>query len=176
MGPADVLAVLRDLGDAGVQVWIGGGWGIDALLGQQSRPHDDLDLSLDVRDQATAIAALAAAGYAVVTDQLPVRLVLGDALGRRVDLHPVHFDATGAGVQIGFDGPLHYPRDGFARGTIDGQAVDCFSAALQLQFHTGYPPQAKDRRDMQRLAERTGIALPAALDDEAGATPETPGG
>jgi len=176
MGPADVLAVLRCLGDAGVAAWIGGGWGIDALLGQHSRAHDDLDLSFDARQQASAVAALAAVGYAVVIDQLPTRLVLGDDRGHRVDLHPVHFDAAGAGVQIGFDGPLHYPRDGFTRGTISGQPVDCFSAALQLRFHSGYPPQAKDRQDMQRLAEWTGISLPAALADETGRAPETPDG
>jgi lincosamide nucleotidyltransferase A/C/D/E len=105
-----------------------------------------------------------------------MRLVLGDDHGHRVDLHPVAFDAAGAGVQIGFDGPLHYPRDGFTRGTIDGQAVDCFSAALQLRFHSGYPPQAKDRQDMQRLAQRTGITLPPALADATGRTPETTGG
>jgi lincosamide nucleotidyltransferase A/C/D/E len=168
MGPADVLAVLRCLGDAGVRVWVGGGWGIDALLGEQSRVHDDLDLSLDARDQARAIAALEHAGYAVAEDQLPTRLVLGDRLGHRVDLHPVTFDPSGAGVQIGFAGPLHYPSDGFTHGVIGGEAVGCFTAVLQVRFHSGYAPQAKDRQDMRRLAQRTRIQLPPALGDEAG--------
>jgi lincosamide nucleotidyltransferase A/C/D/E len=39
----DVLAVLDRLGAAGVAVWLDGGWGIDALLGRQSRAHADAD-------------------------------------------------------------------------------------------------------------------------------------
>src|SRR5919202_2690629 len=168
MGPADVLAVLRCLRGAGVRAWVGGGWGVDALLAEQSRIHDDLDLSLDTRDQPRACAALAHAGYQIIEDQLPTRLVMSDRLGHTVDLHPVTFDASGAGVQIGFEGPLHYPSDGFTRGVIAGEEVDCFSAVLQLRFHSGYAPQEKDRRDMQRLARRTGVQLPPVLSDEAG--------
>lgn len=36
--------------DRGITVWLSdGGWGVDALLGEQTRPHNDLDLvvSLD---------------------------------------------------------------------------------------------------------------------------------
>jgi lincosamide nucleotidyltransferase A/C/D/E len=29
---------------AGLVVWLDGGWGVDALLGYRSRPHQDLDL------------------------------------------------------------------------------------------------------------------------------------
>jgi lincosamide nucleotidyltransferase A/C/D/E len=168
MGPGDVLAVLRCLRDAGVRVWVGGGWGVDALLGEQSRVHDDLDLSLDARDQARAMAALKHAGYTVVEDQLPTRLVLGDHLGHRVDLHPVTFEPSGAGVQIGFEGPLHYPSEGFTHGAIGGETVGCLTAALQVRFHSGYAPQEKDRQDMRRLAQRTGVQLPPALRDHTG--------
>ena len=168
MGPAEVLAVLRCLRQAGVRAWVGGGWGVDALLGEQSRMHDDLDLSLDTRDRSRACAALVRAGYQVIEDQLPTRLVMRDRLGHTVDLHPVTFDVSGAGVQIGFEGPLYYPSDGFTRGVIAGEEVDCFSAALQVRFHSGYAPQEKDRQDMQRLARRTGVQLPPALRDEAG--------
>jgi lincosamide nucleotidyltransferase A/C/D/E len=27
-----------------IEVWIDGGWGVDALVGRQTRPHEDLDL------------------------------------------------------------------------------------------------------------------------------------
>jgi lincosamide nucleotidyltransferase A/C/D/E len=40
----DVLAVLAVLREAGAEVWVGGGWGIDALVGEQTRDHRDLDL------------------------------------------------------------------------------------------------------------------------------------
>lgn len=44
MQAADVQAVLAALDAAGVPTWLDGGWGIDALVGRQTRPHSDLDL------------------------------------------------------------------------------------------------------------------------------------
>jgi lincosamide nucleotidyltransferase A/C/D/E len=158
----DVLAVIDCFRQAGVRAYIGGGWGVDALVGAQSRPHADLDVSFDARHEEPAIRALRQLGLDIVTDQRPVRLVMGDAVSRAVDLHPVVFDQTGAGVQSGFGGTvLHYPADGFTIGTIAGEPVPCFSADLQVRFHTGYTPAEKDRHDMQVLHDRLGVPLPA---------------
>ena len=38
MDAAGVIAVVRALDAAGIVVWLDGGWGVDALLGAQSRP------------------------------------------------------------------------------------------------------------------------------------------
>ena len=43
MHAADVVEVIDALELAGVDVWVSGGWGFDALLEKQTRPHDDLD-------------------------------------------------------------------------------------------------------------------------------------
>jgi hypothetical protein len=40
----EVVDVLERLDRAGVPVWLDGGWGVDALVGRQTRPHRDLDL------------------------------------------------------------------------------------------------------------------------------------
>jgi lincosamide nucleotidyltransferase A/C/D/E len=37
----DVISIYQRLMAAGIQVWLTGGWGIDALLGEQTRPHKD---------------------------------------------------------------------------------------------------------------------------------------
>lgn len=37
----DVLSILAVLRNADVDIWIGGGWGIDALVGEQTRLHRD---------------------------------------------------------------------------------------------------------------------------------------
>jgi lincosamide nucleotidyltransferase A/C/D/E len=161
----DVLAVIDGLRRAGVRAYIGGGWGVDALVGQQSRPHADLDVSFDVRHEAQAIESLRRMGFDVVVDQRPVRFVMGDGVGRTVDLHPVRFDQTGLGVQSGFDNTVfHYPSDGFTSGTIAGEEVPCFTGDLQVRFHTGYEPKEKDRKDMQLLHDRLGVPLPAPYD------------
>jgi len=41
--PAETLLDLcLGLQDAGVELWIDGGWGVDALLGEQTRAHQAL--------------------------------------------------------------------------------------------------------------------------------------
>src|SRR5207237_7001400 len=47
---AGVVDVLWRLRAAGIDVWVEGGWGVDALLGEQTRPHDDLDLGVRMED------------------------------------------------------------------------------------------------------------------------------
>jgi len=59
----DVLEILAVLRKAGADVWLGGGWGIDALVGKQTRPHRDLDLMHRHEQEPTVIAALAKAGF-----------------------------------------------------------------------------------------------------------------
>ncbi len=86
MTSADVLEVLQRLRDAGIEVWLDGGWGVDALLGEQTRDHDDLDLVLELARTDSAVAALSALGYAVTTDDRPTRLVLQDPTGRQIDI------------------------------------------------------------------------------------------
>jgi Aminoglycoside-2''-adenylyltransferase len=60
---SDVLVVLDQLDRAGLMVWLDGGWGVDALVGHQSRPHRDLDLVIARDDSPAAQAVLAGLGF-----------------------------------------------------------------------------------------------------------------
>lgn len=60
----DVLAVVVGLRRAGIRCWLDGGWGIDALLGEQTRNHDDLDLVIALADAPVVQAALSHLGFA----------------------------------------------------------------------------------------------------------------
>jgi lincosamide nucleotidyltransferase A/C/D/E len=163
MGVGDVLEVLSCLRDAGVGVWIDGGWGIDALLGEQSREHDDLDVTILLTSSSHAAAALAALGFVVVEDERPTRFVVRDDHDRRIDFHTITFDEMGRGWQRLQDGSRAlYPPPGFlGAGMIGGVPVACLTAAVQLLHHLGYDPDDVDRGDMRLLAERFGLALPA---------------
>ena len=50
MRAEDVIGICRLLEADGIQVWLTGGWGIDALLREQTRPHKDLDVIMLVDD------------------------------------------------------------------------------------------------------------------------------
>jgi hypothetical protein len=54
MTEAEVTEVLACLQRAGLDLWIDGGWGVDALLGAQTRDHDDLDLAMNRDDVGVA--------------------------------------------------------------------------------------------------------------------------
>ena len=53
----DVLAVLTALDAGGIDYWVDGGWGIDALVGEQTRRHHELDLGVS-RDDVARVEAL----------------------------------------------------------------------------------------------------------------------
>jgi lincosamide nucleotidyltransferase A/C/D/E len=48
MTSAALAELLRSVEGAGIEVWLDGGWGIDALVGEQTRPHKDVDAVLGV--------------------------------------------------------------------------------------------------------------------------------
>jgi lincosamide nucleotidyltransferase A/C/D/E len=159
----DVIAIVQLLEQAHCPVWIDGGWGVDALLGQQTRPHTDLDLAIALTDVPRATDVLGEVlGYGVAQDEMPTRLELRTAQDRRIDLHPLAFDEHGNGWQQLQDGSRgKYPASGLeSSGSIGSQTVRCLSPDLQLQFHVGYEPDTDDRHDVEALCCRFGLVLP----------------
>jgi lincosamide nucleotidyltransferase A/C/D/E len=161
-----LVELLRLLDDAAIPVWLDGGWGVDALLGMQTRPHKDVDIILRVADVPKLQEVLGCRGFAVREGVLPNSFVLDNGSGLEVDVHAVVFDDAGNGVyrmQSGED--WTYPAEGFSgRGVVDGTSVCCLSPATQVLCHAnGYVPTEKDLRDMELLQERFGVALPRQL-------------
>ena len=163
MRAEDVLEIVDCLGAAGVQVWLDGGWGVDAVIGHQTRDHDDLDAVIPLSEADDCRRALAARGFAFTEDEATLCFVARDARDRRVDVHTVTFDGEGGGLQRQEDGTSwRYPPEGFSgRGRVAGRAVACLSAEVQILCHLQYEPDETDRRDMRLLAESRGIPLPA---------------
>lgn len=155
----DVLEILDMLRTAGADVWIGGGWGIDALVGKQTRPHRDLDLMHRHEQESTVLSAVAKAGFTESLDRRPVRFVVTDAQGREIDLHPLVFAPDGSATQASMepDRPFRYPAACFVTGTIQQTTVPCLSAEQQVYFHQGYEPTDRDHHDMTQLRKTFGI-------------------
>jgi lincosamide nucleotidyltransferase A/C/D/E len=152
MRAEDVINVLNTLDSAGVRHWVGGGWGVAALAGQQTREHRDLDLAVDAEDLGCCLKVLDELGYAVETDWLPVRIELRAPDSRWVDVHPVTFGADHHGRQPDLDGGhFDYPPTAFASGSIGGRLVNCLSVQQQRQFHVGYDHRPQDIHDLAEL-------------------------
>jgi len=166
----EVLRVLDALDSAGVRAGITGGWGIDALLRRETRQHGDVDLGVSTHDIDVAITALEPLDYLVEIDERPARVSLVSKDGK-VDLHPISWDPSGAGVQTGLDGEdFAYPAGSLdAEGDIGGRIVRCGTPELQVAFHSHYEPREHDRRDMAALAAAFDLVLPPSYLPEGGA-------
>jgi lincosamide nucleotidyltransferase A/C/D/E len=158
----DLFELLDLLDDMAVHYWLDGGWGVDCLLGTQTRTHSDLDLVLPRSEVERVRTTLAARGYIVIRDWLPTSLAFRDGQGRQVDLHPVDLTADSGGDQVLQDGDTwHYSPP--VVGTIHARTIRCAPASDQLLMHQGYEPRPVDVLDVRRLAERFNLPAPAAF-------------
>ena len=147
----DVTEILDVLTTAGADPRLAGGWGIDALVGRQTREHRDLDVMVLAQRVEAALHGLSTLGFAVTTDWLPVRVEVSHG-DRHVDLHPLHLRADGSGWQSGLDGTrFDYPAGAWTRGRIAGQDVPCLTAAMQRELRSGYAHREQDRHDLAVL-------------------------
>lgn len=152
MQAEDVISFLTLLEREGFVYWISGGWGVDALLGRQTRAHQDLDIAVDKRQLHALIGCLHEQGYRVTIDWFPVRLEMTSREGLRVDLHPLEIAADGSARQAGLDNTwFDYPAENFTTGRIGEKDVPCIDKALQITFHEGYPPREIDLQDLATL-------------------------
>jgi lincosamide nucleotidyltransferase A/C/D/E len=168
MHASDVVEVINALESAGVDVWVNGGWGIDALLEEQTRPHDDLDLIILADHIEAAIQVTGALDFSIMTDELPQGFVVRDKVDRRIDFHPVRFRSDGSAVQeTTAGGEWVYSAPGLSgTGLIAGRKIRCLTPEEQAKRSTdqprcaGYEPDEVDKRDMRLLWDRFGITLP----------------
>jgi lincosamide nucleotidyltransferase A/C/D/E len=161
-----LIELLAWIEAAGIDVWLDGGWGIDALLEKQSRPHKDVDLIVAQNDVEALTRLLNEHGYRVKAGGRPQNFVLVDDAKREVDVHVVEFDAQGNGNYQMESGDLWvFPAKGFAgRGRVEALEVRCLSPEVAVACHaSGYAPQEKDFADMELLERRFGVVLPARL-------------
>ena len=162
MTAVDVVEIVAFLTNHGIKTHVDGGWGVDALLGEQTRPHEDLDIAVKHRDIPKLRALFGSRGYSEILrdDTSAWNFVLADEAGHMVDVHSYTFDAEG---NIIFGCP--YPADSFmGRGTILGREVACISPERIVELHTGYEPDLNDYHDVSALCERFGIDLPNEYD------------
>ena len=149
MSAEDVVAIVTRLQGAGLRVWLDGGWGVDALVRRQTRPHDDLDIVVRIEDVPVVERELAALGYERAGGGAPMSFESVDAEGRQVDVHPIASD----GAYVNRDGTIwHYPLRGLAgKGAVAGHGVDCLTAETQVICHGGYELDDEDLHDLRLL-------------------------
>lgn len=149
---SEVLTIIGWLTERETVYQVNGGWGVDALVGRQTREHGDLDVFVDANVVPDLIEWLASRGYEPVTDWLPIRIELASEHGR-VDVHPMAIRPNGDGVQQGFeDAVFTHPAVARTRGSIDGVPVIVGTAERLRELRNGYDPRPEDEHDLEVLS------------------------
>jgi lincosamide nucleotidyltransferase A/C/D/E len=164
MPPEAARSVLAALDAHGVDVCLGGGWAVDALVGRQTRDHSDLDLWVPAPGLEGLIVAFAGLGVDRIQPwggDRPWNFVLHDGVSRGVDLH-LYEDLGDGRLHYGsVTAPFHFAvEDLSGRGGIDGTTVRCERPEFSLANHTGYPVRDVDRHDVPLLCDQFGLELP----------------
>ena len=153
MTASDVIEIAQLLDQNRIDVCIDGGWGVDALLGEQTRSHRDLDIAVQHSDAPRLRALLEARGYrdAPRDDTRDCNFVLEDDLGHQIDVHSYTFDSAGNNVY-----GVEYPAESLTgNGSVNGYPVRCISPEWMVKFHTGYELDENDYRDVRALCRTT---------------------
>jgi virginiamycin A acetyltransferase len=155
---SDVIEIIKGLSDAGVTVWVDGGWCVDALVGRALREHNDLDIAINRQDEKTLQDWLTSQGYTdrPSPDKSAWNYVVGNDKGCLIDIHVFEFDGEGNHIY-----GVAYPRESLTgHAMLGGIRINCIPPDWMFHFKTGYAPVEKDIIDIQALAEKYGYEIP----------------
>lgn len=171
---SEVLRVCTAFNDEHLPYWVGGGWGLDALVGCQTRRHRDLDLVVHPfhENLPTVEALLTSLGYERKTPLggtmwFPDAEVYIDGNGHDVQILNINWDILTA-AQVLFSpvskgeseateeqSPVRrpMPEKVTATGMLEGVSIPTLSLVAQRYFHLGYPQRPEDSHaeDVYRL-------------------------
>lgn len=158
------LRVLRELGrllsPLRIRYWLRGGWAVDFLLGQITRPHADLDVVMWARHRGRVRTALLVNGFQM-TRETEVQIDFTQA-GQEISCVFLVRDPTGNIVTHGIPNWIWRPEALPLRQlSLHGTSVHVVSPQQLLDEKEGYeqgtgrPPRPKDLESMDRLRHIT---------------------
>ena len=149
---AMLFSVLDLIDSLQITYWLDGGWGVDALVGKETRPHRDVDIDFDADETEKLIAALKAEGYEVTTYWMPVRMELHHPKIGYIDIHPFVLNDDGTSKQADLDGGWYeFEADYFGETVLSGRKISCISPKGQMVFHSGYELRDVDHHDIANI-------------------------
>jgi lincosamide nucleotidyltransferase A/C/D/E len=159
MNERDVVNLLKLIEDIGVSIWIDGGWGVDALIGLQTRAHNDIDVLIEKKNADVFVKMLISKGYSEIEMDYTseCHTVWKNSSDHVIDLHLFEF---GEAEILYYDNEAYPSNILNGEGTIGGVAVQCLTAEAQLLYHQGYEYKEKDIHDVLLLCETFAFDIP----------------
>src|SRR6185436_14639664 len=124
----EVAELYSELQNNGITVWIDGGWAVDALLGKQTRIHQDLDIAVQDNDLLRLKDFLEVYGYKEIerSEDKKWDLVMADNKGHEIEVHVFALDKNGdIADQQYWNGYSKGSLSG--EGSIEGWPIKCVS-------------------------------------------------
>ena len=162
----ELLRVASALDENHLPYWIAGGWGLDILVGCETRRHGDLDFVLDAFHENLPVVAtmLVGLGYQRKTPLggtmwFPDAEVYEDLDGHHIEVLNINWKLlTVAGELLSHGSSARQslvavdaaiaPQELLSRltsmGELDGVPLPTLSVAAQQLFHLGYQPRDED--------------------------------
>lgn len=176
-----VIEIYTKLLAHNIPIWFTGGWGIDALLGEQTRDHKDLDVIMSRDDVFRMCEIMTKRGY-VLKDYWLENQFVKDAEGNEIatafvlvddnqcefDVHAILIDENGNGIPVwAEDDAFMFTKAELAgKGNILRYAVNCITADSQMKCHAGYELPEKHKKDLQLLHKKYGSEYPDGYDQQ----------
>src|SRR3989338_7279424 len=133
MTSKDVIDFYKKADKLGIRFWIDGGWATDALLGQQTREHKDIDIAINNDDVLKLLEMLAEEKYKEIRRDSEWNFVVRDEQGREIDVHAFIADKDG-----NITGGIMYPKESLTgTAAIDGHSVRCIAPKYLIEFIVG---------------------------------------
>jgi lincosamide nucleotidyltransferase A/C/D/E len=154
----DVLNFIDICEENDIEIWVDGGWGVDSLLGAQTRAHNDLDVALRHSDVNKIRGILGSRGYTELKkdDSSEYNFVLRDDAGHEIDFHSFELNDDGSN-KLG----VAYIADHLkGEGIIGDRLVKTIDPEWMVEFHTWYEPDEDDYHDVKLLCEKYDIPIP----------------
>ena len=155
-----IRSITETLRAARIGAWLFGGWGLDALIGEVTRPHGDIEFWVERLDATESRAALVSAGATALDTQPPDEACEFGWEG--APFSTAYFDRQpdGSFTVAGRWSDWVFPPGSFAddMGTLDGWPVSTMSLAGMLamkeqypRLRNGRPWRPKDVVDVEKL-------------------------
>ena len=130
IGINDACEILSWAYNNNIEIWLDGGWGVDALLGKETRQHNDIDLFVEEKNYNKFIEIIKNKGFneIVVEYTSEVHTIWSDNKLRIIDLHMFKDNC---------DGTICYEGEVFQKNIFDGVGkignimVSCINAKNQ---------------------------------------------
>lgn len=161
MEQEELVEFLDFFEEHGINVIIDGGWGIDALLGEQTRSHNDLDVAVERKDSTKLLDLLMDYGFRALPrkDTSDWNYALYDDADRIIDIHVFEFDENGKHIY-----GIKYPFESLkGSGMIGRKKVRCITPEGMVKFHETYELDEKAKLDVRLLCDKFNIPLPESV-------------